>query len=455
MVATRQISVKDGDALLMIGTMKGAFLLRSNAARARWDVGGPHFPGHSVYAMAYDGRSGRRLWASTGSMHWGSVLRSSDDFGTTWTNPEEANVKFPAESGATLKQIWQIEPGRADEPGTLYCGVEPAALFESHDGGETWTLNLGLYDHPHRPQWQPGGGGLCLHTILPDPSNRDRMTIAISTGGVYRTDDGGRTWQVRNQGVRAQFLPDQHPEFGQCVHKIVHHASRPERLFLQNHWGLYRSDDAGDSWQDIANGVPSDFGFAMVMHPHDAETAYIVPIESDEFRCTPEGKLRVYRTRDAGASWEALTRGLPQKNALETVLRDAMTADPFNPAGIYFGTRSGKLYGSNDGGASWSLILEGLPPIVCVRAAAAGRPGTVRATGARNAKAQPSKQRSALAGRAKQRAAGARRPKRAAGGASRAKMRAARPKGRAARPKARRAAHRKAGPPRRKAAKKK
>ncbi|HYM80958.1 MAG TPA: exo-alpha-sialidase [Candidatus Limnocylindria bacterium] len=377
MVETRHVSVKDGDLLLMVGTMKGAFLLRTNRARARWETGGPHFPGHAVYAMAYDGRAGRhRLWSSTGSMHWGAVLRSSDDFGRSWTNPEQANVKFPAETGAALRQIWQIRPGRANEPDTLYCGVEPAALFESRDGGETWALNRGLYDHPHRSRWQPGGGGLCLHTILPDATDPRRITIAISTGGVYRSDDGGKSWQVKNQGVRAEFLPDKYPEFGQCVHKVAQHPSHPERLFLQNHWGLYRSDDGGDSWRDIARGVPSDFGFPMVMHPHDPDTVYILPLESDEFRCTPEGKLRVYRTRNGGESWEALTRGLPQKNALETVLRDAMTADPLNPAGIYFGTRNGQLYGSRDGGASWNVILGGLPPIVCVRAAwIGGAPG--------------------------------------------------------------------------------
>jgi len=208
---------------------------------------------------------------------------------------------------------------------------------------------------------------LCLHTIVPDPSNQHRIYVAISAAGVYRTDDGGRSWTARNAGVRVVFMPEKFPEFGQCVHKIVMHRERPERLFLQNHWGLYRSDNAGDNWQDVANGVPSDFGFAMVMHPHDADCVYILPVESDEFRCTPDGRLRVYRTRNAGRSWEPLSRGLPQTGAYETVLRDAMSADSLDPAGIYFGTRSGKLFASKDEGKSWKKILDGLPQVVCVK----------------------------------------------------------------------------------------
>jgi photosystem II stability/assembly factor-like uncharacterized protein len=353
--------------------MKGAFVVRSDRSRRRWDVGGPYFAGTPVYALAFDGRGARRrVWAGTAHEHWGPGLTSSDDFGRTWSNPKDAAIKFPAETDASLKSVWQIRPGRLDEPDTLYAGVEPAALFESRDGGRQWSLVRGLWDHPHRPMWQPGGGGLCLHTILLDPSRRKRMLVAISSGGCYRSDDGGASWRTAHKGVRVQFMPDKHPEFGQCVHKVVMHPSRPERLFLQNHWGLYRSDDAGDSWQDIANGVPSDFGFAMTMHPHDPETVYILPIESDEFRVTPEAKLRVYRTRDAGASWEPLTRGLPQKDALECVLRDAMDADGLNPAGIYFGTRSGKLFGSASGGAVWTRVLDGLPPVVCVKAAVVG-----------------------------------------------------------------------------------
>ena len=369
---TTQINVKPGDNLLLVGTMKGGFLFRSDGARQKWDEAGPYFPGRSVYAFAYDGRNGRqRLWAAVNSSYWGSFLSSSNDFGQTWSDPESYNIKFPESSDVSLKQIWQIAEGHPNEPDTVYCGVEPAALFKSTDAGETWSLERGLFDHPHRPQWMPGGGGLCLHTILPDPSNDQRLFVAISTGGVYRTDDGGKNWQPRNKGIRAKFLPpdQQYPEWGQCVHKVVRHSSNPSRMFLQHHWGVYRSDDAGDSWNDIGKGLPSDFGFAMEIDPHDANTVYIIPIESDEFRCTPEAKLRVYRTKNAGESWEPLTKGLPQEDAFETILRDNMKADANNPTGLYFGTRNGKLFGSTNGGDSWMTIREGLPAITCVKTA--------------------------------------------------------------------------------------
>lgn len=367
--SVRHAQIKKGDSLLLVGTTKGAFLLRSNAQRNRWDVGGPYFHGQVVYAMAYDGRGGQhRIWASTHT-YWGTLLRSSDDFGKSWTTPQQAPIRFPADTGISLKNIWQITPGRPDEPNVLYCGVEPAALFETRDAGETWSLVRGLFDHPHRPRWMSGNGGLALHTIVLDPTERQRMYVAISAGGVYRTDDGGSTWTAQNRGVRAMFMPDKYPEFGQCVHKIALHPDRPERLFLQNHWGLYRSDDRAEKWTDIANGVPSDFGFAMVVHPRNPDCVYIVPVESDEFRCACDGRLRVYRTRNGGSSWEPLSRGLPQKGAYETVLRDAMTADFLDPVGIYFGTRSGQLFGSRDEGKTWQKILDGLPSVVCVRSA--------------------------------------------------------------------------------------
>jgi photosystem II stability/assembly factor-like uncharacterized protein len=372
MPAAEHIKPKSGDVVVLVGTMKGAFLFRSNADRKEWETGGPYFPGRAIYAFAYDDRNGRqRVWTAVNSSFWGSYLSSSDDFGQTWSEPETYGVKFPEAADTSVKQIWQIELGHKDEPDTLYCGVEPAALFKSTDAGATWSLVKGLYDHPHRPQWQPGGGGLCLHTILPDPVDSKRMHIAISTGGVYRTDDGGNNWQPRNVGVRAQFLPPEqrYPEFGQCVHKIVSHPTKPARMFLQNHWGLYRTDDGGDSWQDIANNVPSDFGFAMQIDRKDPNTVFIVPLESDEFRCTPEGKLRVFRTRNGGESWEPLSNGLPQDQAFETVLRDGMTSDKRDPMGLYFGTRNGKLFGSTDGGDSWQTIAAGLPAIACVKTA--------------------------------------------------------------------------------------
>jgi BNR/Asp-box repeat protein len=358
---------------VLVGTVKGAFILRADGGRRSWQLAGPYHAGHEIYALLYDGRKGRhRLHAATHSNHFGAFLSSSDDLGRTWTNPEKANVRFPEGSDVALKQIWQIVLGRDSEPDALYAGVEPAALFVSRDAGETWQLNRGLFEHPHRKQWTPGGGGLCLHTILPHATLPERTTVAISTGGVYRSDDGGATWRPRNQGIRAPFLPEgkQYPEFGQCVHKVVAQADQPHRLFLQHHWGVYRSDDGGDTWQDVGKGkLPSDFGFAMVAHPEDADTVYVLPIEADSFRCVPEARLRVYRSRDAGESWHALTTGLPQANVWDTVIRDAMAADALRPAGIYFGTRGGQVWGSRDEGESWACLAERLPPVVCVKTA--------------------------------------------------------------------------------------
>lgn len=409
MPSVQHVSAKKGDVLVMVGTMKGAFLVRSDASRKRWSVGGPYSVGSPVYAMALDTRAGRnRLWLGNQSFRWGTFLSSSDDFGKTVTEPETYSIKFPADSGLALKNIWQIVMP-ANEPDTIYCGVEPSCLFVSRDAGKSWSPVESLLKHPHRPKWTPGGGGMCLHTIVPHPTNPNSMIIAMSTGGCYRTDDGGNSWQARNVGVRAEFMPDKFPEFGQCVHKIGRDAGNPERLYLQNHWGLYRSDDGANSWTDIAHGVPSDFGFCIVAHPHDADTAYIVPIESDQYRCTPEGKLRVYRTRNAGKSWEPMTKGLPQKNAMETVLRDAMASDTLDPAGIYFGTRSGKVYGSNDDGKSWQVILEGVPPVVCVHAAvvggeAAGSSSPRKSRGAKKtAKAKPPARSKKSAGKSKSR----------------------------------------------------
>ncbi|HYH79579.1 MAG TPA: hypothetical protein VEX86_07270 [Longimicrobium sp.] len=362
-----------GDVVVLVGTSKGLFTLTSGPARDRWALTGPAFAGEEIYAAALDCRGGRqRLLVGATSAHWGPSVYRSDDLGDSWVEPTATSLAFPEATGAAVARVWQLQPAGEAQPDVVYAGVEPAALFRSDDGGETFALDEGLWGHEHRPQWEPGGGGLCLHTVVVDPANTERMGIAISTGGFYRTDDGGRSWTARNQGVRAEFLPDKYPEFGQCVHKVVNHPSKPERLFLQNHWGLYRSDDWGDSWTDIANGVPSDFGFAMEVHPHDPDTVYIVPLESDQFRIVPEARLRVYRTKDAGASWHALEAGLPQEGAYELVLRDSLAADSRDPAGIYFGTRGGKLFGSADGGDSWREIADALPPIVCVKVGVVG-----------------------------------------------------------------------------------
>ena len=361
-----------GDMLLLVGTTKGAFLLWSNAERKRWRFDGPHFPGESVYAMAFDDRAGRqRLFAATNGWPVGSVLRSSDDFGRRWSPSDRPNIVFPEDSGLKLKQIWQIAFGTNGDPDVLYAGVEPACLFESRDAGHSWTAVESLVRHPHRPNWFPGGGGLCLHTVVLDPADQRRIMVAISTGGVYRSDDGGVSWRPSNAGLSADFMPDnKFPEFGQCVHKVVGHPAARERLYLQNHWGVYRSDNWGENWQDIGDPLPSDFGFALAVHPRDADTAYCIPMQSDMFHCAAEAKLRVFRTRDGGTKWEGLTRGLPQRQAYETVVRDAFATDSLGTFGLYFGTRNGKLFASLDEGDSWRCLAESLPPITCVRVAA-------------------------------------------------------------------------------------
>ncbi len=350
--------------LLLVGTGKGAFILGQNGGD-KWSIDGPHFPGRSVYSMMFDSRKGRnRLWAAAQSMHFGAELVFSDDLGKTWDTPEEMRIKFPGEAGKALENIWQIAAGADDD--TLYCGVAPAALFESFDAGDTWSLNRGLWEHPHREQWSPGFGGLCLHTIITDKDDPNNIKIAISTGGVYQTADGGKTWSVSNSGVKAYFLPDQYPEFGQCVHKIVRHPAKKETFFLQNHHGVYRDD--GRSWQEIESGLPSNFGFGIAASKKG--DVFIVPLQADAVRFTCEGKLRVYRSSDEGDTWQALTRGLPQENAYEVILRDALASDQSATGGVYFGTRSGKLYGSQDNGDSWSLIQNALPEILCVKAVA-------------------------------------------------------------------------------------
>ena len=360
--------------LLLVGTMKGLFALRTQDDREHFELSGPSFAGEEVYATCIDTRgSTPRLFVGSVSNHWGPVLRRSDDGGDSWTEDRRAALSFPTESGASLVRIWQLVPGPADEPDTLYAGVEPAALFRSEDGGQTFTLMRGLWDHPHRSQWQPGGGGLCLHTVLLHPRQPDQLLVAVSAAGVYRSDDGGETWRAANTGIVVPFLPDAPaPEFGQCVHKVSRDAGDPERLYLQHHGGIYRSDDGGETWTSMTPIGGMDFGFPVVAHPSRPNTAYLLPLHSDEYRCTPGGRCTVWRTSDGGTSWEPLTAGLPQHDAHLTVLRDGFTTDGQAPAGLYFGTRSGEVYGSTDDGDTWQVLAEHLPPVLSVRAAPVG-----------------------------------------------------------------------------------
>lgn len=351
--------------LLLAGTKKGLFGFTS-ADRRRWEMLGPFLHGKEVNHAVFDPRSGK-IHAAANDPWFGSHLSASADWGQTWQEPPTGPA-FAPESGLKLERIWHIEPG-GDSNGTLHAGVAPAALFRSDDAGQTWREVLGLSRHPSRPRWQPGGGGLCLHTIALDPSNPQRLFVAISAAGTFRTDDGGQTWQPANRGVRAEFMPDKYPEVGQCVHRLCLSPSRPGLLFQQNHCGVYRSDSAGENWREITRGLPSDFGFPMAVHPREAETIYVLPLKGAEFRCPPEGKLRVFRSRNGGRDWEPLARGLPQENAFVEAYRAGMTADSLDPAGIYFGTNTGKIFVSRDEGDSWDVLADNLPPVFSVSAA--------------------------------------------------------------------------------------
>jgi photosystem II stability/assembly factor-like uncharacterized protein len=302
-------------------------------------------------------------------MWLGPQVRRSDDLGSSWQETPNGAVRFPDGADAKVERIWQLVAGAED--GVVYAGSEPGAVWKSTDRGETFALEQALWDHPHRPEWDAGFGGQAFHTILPHPSDPQSVTAALSTGGVYQTNDGGGSWQPRNQGIRAEFLPEgqQYPEFGQCVHKVTRHPSRPERMFLQNHGGVYRSDDHGESWESIADGLPSTFGFAIVVHPHQPDTIYVFPIGGGDRRYPPDGKARVWRSRDAGGSWEELGKGLPDSFYV-AVMRDAMCADDHDPAGIYFGARNGSVWGSADEGDTWRQIVADLPDVMVVRAAA-------------------------------------------------------------------------------------
>jgi photosystem II stability/assembly factor-like uncharacterized protein len=364
------MAVDGGDVVVLVGTVKGLFALTAGADRTSWTRHGPWFAGESIDAAALDTRAGRtRVLAGATSGHFGPSVYRSDDFGATWIEPTPETLAFPEGTGAAVARVWQLQPAGAAAPDTVYAGVEPAALFRSDDGGESFTLDERLWDHPHRAQWQPGGGGLCLHTILPDPTGGPRTAVAVSAAGFYRTLDG-QTWEAANSGIAAPFLPEPTPEFGQCVHKVTRHPSEPDTLFLQHHWGVYRSDDFGGSWREIgADALPSTFGFPVVADPNHAGTAFVLPLDSDVFRCCPDGRLRVYRTTDGGDTWDALGNGLPQDGAYLTVLRDGFAADTLDPAGLYVGTRTGEVFASADTGESWAEIARHLPPVLCVKPA--------------------------------------------------------------------------------------
>jgi photosystem II stability/assembly factor-like uncharacterized protein len=352
--------------LLAIGTRKGLSLATSDD-RTSWQLSAAHFPMQAIYAVAIDTRAETpRLLAGADSNHWGPSVFHSDDLGATWQEPEQAPVAFPDDTDGALARVWQLQPGPVDEPGTVWAGAEPASLFRSDDGGLSFELVRALWDHPHRPSWEPGAGGMCLHTIIP---HGDRLVTAISAAGVYRSLDGGRTWNASNTGIEARFFPDRYPEFGQCVHKIAADAEDPDRLYLQNHGGVYRSDDGGSSWNPIHAGLPADFGFAMVAHPRRGDSAFLYPLVSDEQRVPPDGASRVFATTDGGNTWEARAGGLPSEHVYGTVLRDAMCADDADPTGLYFGNRNGEVWASADVGAHWQSVATHLPDVLVVRAA--------------------------------------------------------------------------------------
>jgi len=357
--------------LLAIGTVKGLFLAHSQDRRS-WQLTDPRFMMNAVYAVAMDPRN-QRLLVSATSEHWGPSVFTSDDLGRSWQEPDDGSLAFPAGTDTALGRVWQLAPSPC-EPAVVWAGSQPSSLWRSEDGGQHFSLVRSLWDHPHRPEWGAGFGGQAIHTVLPHPTDPARLTVAMSTGGVYRTEDGGQSWTASNTGVKAYFLPDPWPEFGQCVHKVARDAADPDRFYLQNHHGVYRSDDGSRSWQSIADTLPADFGFAMVSHPSRPGVAYNWPLVADRERLPPDRACRVYRTEDAGKTWSPLSAGLPQQQYYDIVLRDAMCADDGEPAGIYFGTRNGEVYASGDEGDSWNQVAGHLPSVLCVRAAVVDGP---------------------------------------------------------------------------------
>jgi BNR/Asp-box repeat len=382
---------------VLVGTRKGAFVLTADGKRDKWEVSGPHFAGWEMYHVKGSPADPNRVYASQSSGWFGQIIQRSDDGGKTWHQPGTPPGEPPApdppkaasnkfvydasdETGKPLtthqwydgtqhpwefKRVWHLEPSLTN-PDTVYAGVEDAAIFRSTDGGENWQELSGLRGHGTGPNWQPGAGGMCLHTIILDPSNPQRMWIAISAAGAFRTDDGGKSWKPINRGLHSQYIPDPHAEVGHCVHHIAMNPSRPGVLFMQKHWDVMRSDDSGDNWKEISGNLPTDFGFVIDVHAHEPETVYVVPIKSDGEHFVPDGKLRVFRSRTGGNEWEALTKGLPQRDCYVNVLRDAMAVDSLDKCGIYFGTSGGQVYASADAGDSWAPIVRDLPAVLSV-----------------------------------------------------------------------------------------
>ena len=366
MNSATKLSPHAGDVVVTVGTAKGAFLFCGDQRHGVFTMSGPHFLGLSVSAASFVGGVKPRILLGNKSEHWGATVSWSDDFGATWNEPAEGNIKFPVGSGGTLNSIWTLEAGTALGPDAVLAGVDPAALFRSDDRGETFRVNEPLFNHPDRPRWNPGFGGLCLHSIVVHPQNPKRMYIGVSSAGLYRTDDGGETWSTCVNGLRVH--PDV-PGATLCPHKLRIDAENPSRMYLQSHPGTYRTDNEGRSWISIEGGLPSEFGFPMVAHPRRGGTIWTFPLTADAFRVPPNGQPKVWRSRDGGASWEPLNRGLPESDGYFTVLREAFCADTLDPAGIYFGTRGGQVYASNDEGESWRMLAEFLPPVLCVKAA--------------------------------------------------------------------------------------
>ena len=362
---------------VLVGTRKGAFILTADGTRKQWKVDGPFFGGWEMYHLKGSPVDPNRLYASQSTGWHGQVIQRSNDGGKTW-EPVDNKFVYDGVPGThkwyddtphpwEFKRVWHLEPSLTD-PDTVYAGVEDAALFKTTDGGTSWAELPGLRRHTTGPGWQPGAGGLCLHTILLDPVHHGRMFVAISAAGAFRSDDGGVTWKAINRGLRSEFIPDPEAEVGHCVHRIAQHRSRPDVLFMQKHWDVMRTDDAGGSWREVSGNLPTDFGFPIEVHPHEPDTVYVIPIKSDSEHYPPDAKLRVYRSRSGGNEWEALTKGLPQRDCYVNVLRDATSMDTLEEAGLYFGTTGGQVYGSADGGESWAAIVRDLPAVLSVEA---------------------------------------------------------------------------------------